>query len=476
MTHIQLLRRVILLSFLFSIIIQPVTTYAEPTNADDISRTDDQYTVSGDAIERRFDGVNSIPVTSNPTGNGNPGVRVISNPSFELPNNPSGLMTCEANMSGWFTTHSNRNDPGIGTAPCPVFEMWRYPFSNNVTNRAAPDGVQAIELSAYDATMAYQPICMRGGESFDFEFHHMQRYIGSHPYYNQIDTISFRFGIPNISPSSKTADIAANSLEVIRVENTWINGSTPPTVVALQKHANTSSVIITVLPTYWARIRGTFQTPSDFSGIRNLGFQGITPAGSVGNILDAITINLKPIVDFGISRDSSGNETSTPQALNIRINGRVVSGTKIMLQMAEGTATPDTDFALGAVDAGAHGTGSIEHITGSNNWLITIPPGDYDGGVFASNDVGGLTIPITYTSDAALEPTEYIYFKILPAGKIGSSTNWLTGDPTCDGSRKIDGVVYSIVDVGPTSTPVPSLTMTPSRTPSPTFTLTPTNT
>lgn len=294
-------------------------------------------------------GIKTIPTTANPTGNGRPGVRVISNPSFELPNNPSGLMTCETNMAGWFTTHPNRSDAGIlGTAPCPVFEMWRYPFSNNVTNRTAPDGVQAIELSAYDATMAYQPICMRGGESFDFEFHHMQRYIGASPYWNMVDTISFRFGIPNISPSSKTADIAANSLEVIRVENTWINNSTPPTVVALAQHANTSNVNITVLSTYWARIRGTFQTPSDFSGIRNLGFQGITPAGSVGNILDAITINLKPIIDFGISRDTGGNETSGPPDLNIRINGRVAAGTKIMLQMAEGDATPDTDFTLGS--------------------------------------------------------------------------------------------------------------------------------
>jgi hypothetical protein len=64
-------------------------------------------------VARAGDTAQVIPTTSNPTGNGSPGVRVISNPSFELPNNPSGHMTCELNMAGWFTTHSNRNDPAL---------------------------------------------------------------------------------------------------------------------------------------------------------------------------------------------------------------------------------------------------------------------------------------------------------------------------------------------------------------------------
>jgi hypothetical protein len=218
-----------------------------------------------------------------------------------------------------------------------------------------------------------------------------------------------------------------------------------------------------------------------WNGIRNLGFAAIDgPAPTAGNFLDGIEVGLRPIIDLGTSRDTGNGETTNPTALNIRINGRVKSGTTIMLQMSEGTATPDTDFALGAVNAGRFGTGSIIHDSGSNNWLITIPPGDYDGGKVPANNAGSLTIPITYTNDADLEPTEYMLFKILPPSKLGSSDNWLLGDPVCDLSRKTDGVVYSIVDVGPTSTPTftPSATatVTASSTPTATFTATSTPT
>ncbi len=421
-----------------------------------------------DYVDPTIDYSGSIPTTSNPVGNGTKAVRIISNPSFESPTGSGVTMVCESNLNGWYTTHTTRPDPAIGSGPCPVFEVWRYPFVNNVNGRAAPHGQQAIELSAYVPTMAYQPICIIGGESFDFQFHHIPRQVSG----PAVDTISFRFGIPTLSDTSKTADLPANSLEVIRVQNTWNGASTPPTVTDIASHANTSSINITVLSTYWAKIQGEFRTPQTFSGIRNLGFQGITPVGAVGNILDDITIGLKPIIDLGTSRDTGGNETATPTALNIRINGRVTTGTTIMLQMSEGTATPDTDFTLGTVNAGAFGTGSYTHDPGSNNWLITIPPGDYDGGVFPSNNASGMTIPINYANDADLEPTEYMLFKILPPSKLGSSDNWLLGDPVCDLSRKTDGVVYSIVDVGPTSTP----TFTPSATATSTVTLTPTAT
>jgi Regulator of chromosome condensation (RCC1) repeat len=434
---------------------------------------------STEYVEPEINYSGSIPTTSNPVGNGTKAVRIISNPSFESPTASGVTMICEANLNGWYTTHTTRPDPAIGSGPCPVFEVWRYPFVNNVNGRAAPDGQQAIELSAYVATMAYQPICIIGGESFEFQFHHIPREVTG----PAVDTISFRFGIPALSDTSKTADIAANSLEVIRIQNTWNSASTPPTVTNIASHANTSDINITVLSTYWARIQGEFRTPLTFSGIRNLGFQGITPVGAVGNILDDITIGLKPIIDLGSSRDTGNAETTNPTALNIRINGRVTSGTTIMLQMSEGTATPDTDFSLGTVNAGAFGTGTVTHDPGSNNWLVTVPPGDYDGGVFPSNNASGLTIPITYAHDADLEPTEYMLFKILPPSKLGSSDNWLLGDPVCDLSRKTDGVVYSIVDVGPTATPTavpPTSTLTPTHTatstPTATFTATSTPT
>jgi hypothetical protein len=417
----------------------------------------------------------TIPTTSNPTGSGTQGVRIIANPSFEEvdPSGRSDGMTCEADMNGWLSTHPNHTS-GVS---CPPFEVWTYPFDNNINGRAAPDGTRAIELNAYNASMAYQPICMSGGETFSFQFHHITRDLSPNYGSTGTDTIAFRFGIPTLASSSKTPDIEANSLEVIRVSNQWNGSTTPPTASIVSKHASTTSAATQVLSTYWVKVTGNFTTPAGFDGIRNLGFFGITPTSSVGNVIDDITIGLKPIVDLGTSRDRSANENATPTALQIRINGRVESNTKIALRMKQGTATPDSDFRIGTVSAGAYGTAAVTHTSGSSVWLITVPAGDYDGGAVARSTRSGLTIPIQYIMDGDNESDEYTWFEIIAPGSNGSTSNWDKGDPTCDGSEKNDGAVYTITNVNPTATPItPSATFTssPTNTPSPTNTLTPT--
>ncbi len=418
----------------------------------------------------------TIPTTTNPTGSGSQGVRIIANPSFEEfdSSGRSDGMTCEADMNGWLSTHPN-NTSGV---TCPPFEVWTYPFSNNIANRAAPDGTHAIELNAYNASMAYQPICMSGGETFTFQFHHITRDLSPGFGSTGTDTIAFRFGIPSdLASSSKTPDSVANSLEVIRVSNQWNGNTTPPTASIVSQHANTSSAATEVLSTYWVKVTGSFTTPAGFDGIRNLGFFGITPTSSVGNVIDDITIGLRPIVDMGTSRDRSSNEMTNPTSLHIRINGRVESSTKIALRMKQGTATPDSDFRIGTVSAGAFGSATVTHTPGSSVWLITVPAGDYDGGAVARSTRSGLTIPVEYIMEGENESDEYAWFEVANPGVSSSTTNWDKGDPTCDGSEKSDGAVYTIRNINPTATPAtPSATFTATATytPSPTNTFTPT--
>ncbi|MBM4413442.1 MAG: hypothetical protein FJ040_08380, partial [Chloroflexi bacterium] len=255
---------------------------------------------------------------------------------------------------------------------------------------------------------------------------------------SRFDIMEFSFGIPSGLPSlaGKTSLPNDSYYRPIMYAKTTTDSGKATSAVAHTGFSYNSVNYTTPSGTtgasssdvgFWGQYSGTHTLPaSGWSGVRNLGFAAIVgTSDTAGNILDGIEVGLSPIIDFGTSRDTGGNETSSPPSINIRINGRVAANTKIMLQMAEGDSTPDTDFALGTVDAGAYGSATVVHTSGSNNWLITVPAGDYDGGVVPANNIGGLTIPITYTVDSDLEPTEYMYFKLLFPGKIGSSTNWV---------------------------------------------------
>jgi len=450
-----------------------VMSLLSPASLIPVSRALAESTES-EYIDPPIDYSGSIPTTSNPVGNGTKGVRTMANPSFEEHDSGCALSASTAwayvsmnRLRGWFTSH------GLVNATCGIdagtaHRVIEYKPKN------AEHGALNVELNADMESMLYQPLCVVNNDIFEFEFYHKPTDV------NRTDVVEFRLGIPSGLPAGS---LPANtySRQIIRA-STITNASYVVTSANHTSYTGTTANASTISTRGWGRYSGTHTLPAiGWTGIRNVGFVAISGTGpSIGNLLDAITLGLKPIIDLGTSRDTGGPETSTPTALNIRINGRVTSGTTIMLQMSEGTATPDTDFALGTVNAGRFGTGSIVHTPGSNNWLITIPPGDYDGGVFPVNNAGGLTIPITYTQDANIEPTEYMLFKILPPSKLGSSDNWLLGDPVCDLSRKTDGVVYSIVDVGPTSTPTftPSATatVTASATPTSTFTATATHT
>jgi hypothetical protein len=412
------------------------------------------------------DGV--IPTTSNPTINlANAGVRTMANTSFELYDGTWTSMMNMTNMRGWKTTHRT-SDTGFR-----VMEMWQYgneSWYDALRGIAAPDGTKWVELNAYHASMLYQPICFADNEQFDFEFYHHPRSFSSN------EVIELRFGIPSgLDAGSVAAD--SYSRQVLRGSSSSGATLAATTTAMYDTYDGTLNESVTVTTGNWVKYAGTHQLPSGWSGVKNLGFYGISPTGGTGNHLDKITINLQPIIDMGTSRDRSANEQATPSALNIRINGRVPADTKIALKKTSGTATSDTDFSIGTVSAGAYGTASVTHTTGSDTWLITIPAGDYDGGVVVGNNMGGLTIPITYSYDMASEGTEYAVFDISSFAADGATPdNYVLGDPTCDGSQKLDGAVYTITNVDPTSTPTstPTATFTPTATNTPTNTFTPT--
>ena len=421
-----------------------------------------------------------IPTTTNPTGSGTTASRTYANTSFEqtdyqcgtLPNGWAAIGMDK--MRGWYSSHSpagETNCPGYTRTGQRVIELQKSGL--NVGNDPY-DGLLFAELSAFERMYIYQPLCMQSGEEIDFKFHH-KPLTGS-----RSDIMVLRFGVPSGLPAGAVAAdtydrpvmYAKTTAAANRLANAAVHtGFTFDGVSYTTPSGTTSPASFVTAINGWAEYSGTHTLPSTgWDGIYNLGFYGIdsdSPNG--GNLLDGIEIALSAMVDLGASRDTSAGEQSTPTALKIRINGRVPSGAKIALKAVSGDATPDSDYSIGTVSAGAFGSVTTTHTAGSSVWVFDIPAGDYDGGVVPANNKGGLTIPITYSYDLVPEGTEHVKFVVSDPGADGGTANWAKGDPTCDGSEKNDGVVYSITNVNPTATPTltPSNTRTPTATPTP---------
>ena len=420
--------------------------------------------------------VGMIPTTSNPTINtANAGVRTMANTSFEVTTTTCSILTGgwdyirQEFMAGWFTAHpmiqEACNSSLAGPSSYRVIEL---------NQRAdAPDGNNVASLNADVASFLYQKLCVSSGETFSFEFYHN---VGGT---SRTDIAAFRLGVPAGLPSGS---VAADSYdrEVIRVSSSV--GASANVVTAVSKTDGTGTMgSVASIVGGWGKYSGTHTLPATgYDGIRNIGFFGIQSINpGAGNLLDNISLGLDPLMDMGASRDATIGEAAAG-TVNIRINGRVGSGTTVILRKKEGTADSDVDFSIGTVSAGALGNATVTHTTGSDVWEIAVPAGDYDGGIFPSNNRGGLRIPVNYAYDLVTENNEYAMFQLGAPGDDGASTNWTLADPTCDGSFKDDGVVHTITNLAPTATMTPTITDTPihtaTNTPTPTETPTYTHT
>ena len=415
--------------------------------------------------------VGMIPTTSNPTINtANAGVRTMANTSFEVTDSSCSLNTGtwayirQEWMAGWFTAHPLSQESCNNNRSGPV--SYR-PIELN-PRADSPDGRIVASLNAEVASFLYQKLCVSNGETFSFEFYHNAGVAGA----TRTDIAALRMGIPSGLPVGSVAADSYNR-EIIRASTTTNSAGVATSASKTDSSGTTSSAAS--VDRNWGKYSGSHTLPATgYDGIRNIGFFGIDSIGAAaGNLLDNISLGLDPLMDMGSSRDATIGEAAAG-TVNIRINGRVGSGTTVILRKKEGTADSDVDFSIGTVSAGALGNATVTHTTGSDIWEIAVPAGDYDGGIFPSNNRGGLRIPVNYAYDLVTDNNEYAMFQLGAPGDDGASTNWTLADPTCDGSFKDDGVVHTITNLAPTATMTPTITDTPIHTP--TNTQTPTET
>lgn len=339
--------------------------------------------------------------------------RVVVNPGLEFGVANTSVMQIDANFgygttfdagaavsSPWYTSHPTQaNSCTAGfSGDCHPIEVWGTGF-NGVP---AAQGSNFVELNAFVSSMIYQNMYLVAGDIISYDFKHRAR--------------------------TRTTEQAAMVIE----NQSEVN------IATIKQTASPSSL------TSWSTNSGTY-TFNGTPGVYRVGFRAIIDGGSpgLGNFLDEVKITVDPIIDLKFSTAASSCEGSSTGRLFLRINGAVRAATTVAVELINpnnGTApASDNDITLTAV-ANSNGTPVITHTAGSSIYLVTIPAGNYDGGVTPgylspNNDEDGITINIASVNDTVYEPNETFKFQIKQQGTNGSTSNFRStetpvfGDP-----------------------------------------------
>lgn len=270
--------------------------------------------------------------------------RLIVNPGFEQPS--LGCTNCYnlfpvASVPGWKTTD-----------PTAVIEIWGTGFQSK-TSRS---GIQFAEINANNSAFLYQELCLAPNEVVNYSIWYLKR---------------------------------TTNTEQMRAQLTELNN----TVIS-------QSVVYTATNS-WVNYTGTL-TNNGTGGLKRIGFVAVT-GGSTGNLIDDITISLKPIIslkNFTPSRQNEGVQTN----LILIVNGTLTSPATINLNLT-GTATYPNDFTIGNP---SRGTISIN----SGNITLNLPSGDYNPNLNSGTNLGEISIPITGLTDGINEPSETITYTL----------------------------------------------------------------
>ncbi|HEX5360737.1 MAG TPA: hypothetical protein VFW49_06595 [Fluviicoccus sp.] len=358
------------------------------------------------------------------------GVRVIQNPSFELHSDastvtfppPGGLIgggttwaywldsSCSGGTSiqcigGWKTTDSNSGASAVA-------RYIEVALASTYGAFGAQNNRIVAELNASMQSRLYQPICLQAGETVTMNYY-----------------FSPRNGVGN-------QQVAAGL---------WSINDTGPIGGAISSQNSTISSTVGFTPQ-----TAVFTAPG--AGLYQIGLEAVQPAtGSNGNLIDDISVILKPLIDLNTQATFDMPEGDVGPSLQIRVNGTILTPTVVAIRQTAGVALPDVDYVLGSPIGLSGTTPTLSHTSGSNLWLLTIPPGEYDAGQgMFGNAKYGVVIPIQSTYDVLRESTEPLKFELQPPSADGSDpvVKWDRTNPICEGASTNE-VSYNIVEVRP---------------------------
>lgn len=285
--------------------------------------------------------------------------RLIINQGFEQPS--LGCTNCfnlfpVANVPGWKTTD-----------PTAVIEIWGTGFQSK-TSRS---GSQFAEINANNSAFLFQELCLAPNEVVNYSIWYLKR---------------------------------TTNTEQMRAQLTELNNA----VIA-------QSVVYTATNT-WTNYTGTL-TNNGTGGLKRIGFVAVT-GGSTGNLIDDITISLRPIISLKNFNPNSQNE-GTITNLNLTVNGTLTTSATVNLNLS-GTALYPNDFIIGNP---SRGTISLN----SGNIILSLPVGDYDPNLSSGNNAGQISIPITPLTDGINETNETITYTISSVSGGGTTYPLVSG-------------------------------------------------
>jgi hypothetical protein len=270
--------------------------------------------------------------------------RLIVNSGFEQPS--LGCTNCfnlfpDGNVPGWKTTD-----------PTAVIEIW----GTNFQSKTSHSGLQFAEINANNSAFLYQELCLAPNEVVNYSIWYLKR---------------------------------TTNTEQMRAQLTELNN----TVIS-------QSVIYTATNT-WTNYTGTL-TNNGTGGLKKIGFVAVT-GGSTGNLIDDITISLKPIISIKGFVPTKQYENSSTN-LVLLINGTLTNSATINLNLT-GTASYPNDFTIGTPSRGSL-------TINSGNITLTLAAGDYDPNLNNGTTRGEISIPISTLTDGISETDETIIYSI----------------------------------------------------------------
>jgi uncharacterized repeat protein (TIGR01451 family) len=196
------------------------------------------------------------------------------------------------------------------------------------------------------------------------------------------------------------------------------------TIVSCQNGSSVGSTTACTVATTntWADYKGVF-TWNGTSGVKSLGFGAISAAGGIssGNFLDAITLTLKPYLEFNTPPASGLESLASPATVGVKVTGNIPTSFVVPITVTGGTAVLGTDFTTPG---------------GGTTINVTIPAGNY---------TTATTIPlgIAIINDSFAETNETITFSMAPST---AASPYVTASTNTCGSVAALTTIYTIID------------------------------